>query len=197
MISGAARVLPVLFPPVLPRVFQTALPMSDPTSAVMLYTDGACEVNPGPGGWAVLLVEGGERRTLSAGYRRTTNNRMELLAVIEGLGALSGERRRVRVVSDSKYVTEAVNRGWLERWVREGFRKNNGIRENADLWIRFRELLGAHEVTFEWIKGHAAHPENEACDRMAVGARLRSGLPADTGFEDPGASNVSLGLTLL
>lgn len=162
-----------------------------------IYTDGACELNPGPGGWAALLVGEGERRALSGGYRRTTNNRMELVAVIEGLRALEGGRREVRVVSDSKYVTEAVNRGWLDGWARDGFRKSKGTRENADLWIQLRELLQRHAVTFEWIKGHAAHPENEECDRLAVAARRRPDLPADGAFEDPAAANQALGLTLL
>jgi ribonuclease HI len=171
--------------------------MNDPISAVRLYTDGACEVNPGPGGWAALLVDGGVRRALSGGCRRTTNNRMELLAVIEGLRAVPAGAGRVQVVSDSKYVTEAVNQGWLDGWARNDFRKSKGTRENADLWIQLRELLGSHAVTFEWVKGHAAHPENEECDRMAVAARQRPDLPADTGFEDPGATNARLGLTLL
>ncbi len=166
-------------------------------STVTLYTDGACELNPGPGGWAALLVHDGERRALSGGFRRTTNNRMELLAVIEGLRALDGTSQTVHVVSDSKYVTEAVNQGWLDSWARNDFRKSKGTRENADLWLRLREHLAKHTVTFEWIKGHAAHPENEECDRMAVAARRAPDLPADTGFEDPAAANVNLGLTLL
>lgn len=168
-----------------------------PNSDVVIYTDGACALNPGPGGWAALLVSGSGRTTLSGGYRRTTNNRMELLAVIEGLHSLMGARRQVQIVTDSKYVTEAVNQGWLDGWARGGFRKAKGTRENADLWIRLRELLGQHAVTFEWIKGHAAHPENEACDQMAVTARQCPDLPADTGFEDPSSANAMLGLTLL
>ena len=162
-----------------------------------IYTDGACELIPGPGGWAALLVCGAARRALSGGFRRTTNNRMELVAVIEGLRALEGAGRSVRVISDSKYVTEAVNQGWLAGWVRNGFRKSKGTRENADLWLQLRELLERHAVTFEWIKGHAAHPENEECDRLAVAARGRPDLPADVAFEDPDGANVALGLTLL
>ena len=171
--------------------------MANSNPAVAIYTDGACELNPGPGGWAALLVSGGARRSLSGGYRRTTKNRMELVAVIEGLRALEGGGRTVRVVSDSKYVTEAVNQGWLDGWVRNGFRKSKGTRENADLWLQLRELLARHAVTFEWIKGHAAHPENEECDRLAVAARRSPNLPADAGFEDPDGANQSLGLTLL
>ena len=171
--------------------------MNDPISDVQLYTDGAYEVNPGPGGWAALLVGGGARRALSGGYRRTTNNRMELRAVLEGLRAVPDAPVHVQVVSDSKYVTEAVNQGWLDGWARNDFRKGKGTRENADLWLQLRELLGSHAVTFTWVKGHAEHPENEECDRMAVAARQRPDLPADTGFEDPGATNAQLGLTLL
>jgi len=171
--------------------------MNDPKFEVAVYTDGACEVNPGPGGWAALLIGGPHRRAISGGYRRTTNNRRELLAVIEGLRAVKGGPRRVQVLSDSKYVTEAVNQGWLAGWASKGFRKNKGTRENADLWIQLREVLGRHSVTFEWVKGHAEHPENEECDRLAVAARQRPDLPADTGFEDPGSTNINLGLTLL
>lgn len=144
-----------------------------------------------------MLVRGGERTAISGGFRRTTNNRMELLAVIEGLRTLTAGRREVQVISDSKYVTEAVNQGWLDGWARNGFRKSKGTRENADLWIQLREHLGRHAVTFEWIKGHASHPENEECDRLAVAARQRPDLPVDTGFEDPAATNTDLGLTLL
>lgn len=122
---------------------------------------------------------------------------MESVAVIEGLRALKGGGRTVCVVSDSKYITEAVNQGWLDGWARNGFRKSKGIRENAVLWLQLRELLARHVVTFEWIKGHAAHPENEECDRLAVAARRCPDLPADAAFEYPEAANASLGLTLL
>jgi ribonuclease HI len=164
---------------------------------VQIYTDGACEMNPGPGGWATLLVDDTQRRALSGGFRRTTNNRMELMAVIEGLRALKGGPRRVQVVSDSKYVTEAVNQGWLTGWAKAGFRKSKGTRENADLWIQLLELLGRHAVAFEWVKGHAEHPENEECDRLAVAARRAPDLPADIGYEEPDATNIGLGLTML
>ena len=171
--------------------------MANSNPAVAIYTDGACELNPGPGGWAALLVSGGARCALSGGFRRTKNNRMELVGVIEGLGALVGGGPTGWMGSDSKYVTEAVNQGWLDGWVRNGFRKSKGTRENADLWLQLRELLARHAVMFEWIKGHAAHPENEECDRLAVAARRSPNLPADAGFEDPGGANQSLGLTLL
>ena len=164
---------------------------------MVIYTDGACEHNPGPGGWAALLVSGPRRKAISGGFRRTTNNRMELLAGIEARRALRGGRRTVQVVSDSKYVTEAVNQGWLDGWAAKGFRKSKGVRENADLWIQLRELLRAHAVTFVWVKGHAEHPENEECDARAVAARQCPDLPSDTGYEDSAAANTALGLTLL
>ena len=166
-------------------------------NAVIIYTDGACEQNPGPGGWAAIIANGKHRRTISGGYRRTTNNRMELMAAIEGLRTVSGTQQPVQVLSDSKYVTEAVNQGWLNGWARSGFREGKSTRVNADLWIQLRELLGKHSVTFVWIKGHAEHPENEECDRTAVTARQLPDLPTDTGFENPEATNISLGLTLL
>lgn len=171
--------------------------MHSPNPEVVIYTDGACEQNPGAGGWAALLVCGPLRKAISGGYRRTTNNRMELLAVIEALRALRGGGRVVQVVSDSKYVTEAVNQGWLDGWAAKGFRKSKGIRENSDLWIQLRELLGKHAVTFVWVKGHAKHPENEQCDAMAVAARQLPDLHADAGYEDSDATNRALGLTLL
>jgi ribonuclease HI len=163
----------------------------------IVYTDGACETNPGPGGWAALLTSGTRRKTLSGGYRRTTNNRMELRAVIEALRAIKGDRRRVKIVSDSRYVTEAVNQRWLDKWAAKGFLKGDGLRENSDLWIELRALLARHPVTFQWIKGHAEHPENEACDQLAVAARQAKELPADLGFEDPPARHAALGLGLI
>jgi ribonuclease HI len=163
----------------------------------IIYTDGACETNPGPGGWAALLTSGTRRKTLSGGYRRTTNNRMELRAVIEALRAIKGDRRRVKIVSDSRYVTEAVNQRWLDKWAAKGFRKGDGLRENSDLWVELRALLARHPVTFQWIKGHAEHPENEACDQLAVAARQAKELPADLGFEDPPARHAALGRGLI
>jgi ribonuclease HI len=163
----------------------------------VIYTDGACEGNPGPGGWAAILTSGTRRKVLSGGFRRTTNNRMELCAVIESLDSLKGEGRRVKVVSDSRYVTDAVNKRWLANWVRKGFQKPGGVRENADLWIALQALLKRHAVTFEWVRGHAAHAENEECDVLAVKARRAKDLPADAGFENPRATHARLGLTLV
>jgi ribonuclease HI len=170
--------------------------MSD-RDLITLYSDGACENNPGPGGWAVILRSGMRERRLSGGYRKTTNNRMELRAVIEGLKALKRPGLSVKVISDSQYVTEAVSQGWLEKWAAKQFKKSGGLRENTDLWIELRKLLQQHRVTFEWIRGHAGHLENEICDGLAVHARSASNLPSDVGFEDPASALVPLGLTLL
>jgi len=154
----------------------------------IIYTDGACEANPGPGGWAAILTAAKHRKVISGGFRRTTNNRMELRAVIEALRVLKGKDRRVRVVSDSRYITEAVNRGWLAGWAAKGFRKGGGTRENTDLWVELRGLLALHAVEFEWTKGHAEHPENEECDRLAVAARKQKDLPLDLYYETRGES---------
>ena len=146
---------------------------------ILLYTDGAASGNPGPGGYGVVLCCGGLRKELSAGFARTTNNRMELLAVIAGLEAIRWDRARVELYSDSTYVVKAVNEGWLENWQRKQFKKV----KNVDLWLRLLPLLARHEVTFHWVKGHAGHPENECCDRLAVAAYHLPGLPPDEGYE--------------
>ncbi len=164
---------------------------------VIIHTDGACEGNPGRGGWAAVLTCGTHRKTISGGVRRTTNNRMELRAVIEALSSLKQDGQKVKVLSDSLYVTNSVNKRWLANWVRQGFRKADGVRENADLWLALHSLLQRHTVKFQWIKGHSAHKENEACDQLAVAARLVKGLPADDHFENPAASHTALGLMLV
>ena len=135
---------------------------------VYLYTDGACSGNPGPGGWCAILKYKNAEKLLSGAEKDTTNNRMELLAVINGLKALK-RRCAVTVVSDSKYVCDAVNRNWLSAWIRKGWKKADGKPVlNIDLWQTLDGLLREHNVTFEWIKGHAGHPENERCDAAAV-----------------------------
>ncbi len=137
---------------------------------VDIYTDGACSGNPGPGGWGTILRFGDVEREMSGGERETTNNRMELTAVIEGLSALK-EKCRVTVHSDSKYLIDAVEQGWAVRWRKNGWMRTNKDKAlNSDLWERLLELLAQHSVKFEWVKGHAGHPENERCDRLAVGA---------------------------
>ncbi|HMD68175.1 MAG TPA: ribonuclease HI [Chitinivibrionales bacterium] len=146
---------------------------------ITLYTDGACSGNPGPGGWGAILSYNGREKELSAGFADTTNNRMELMAVICGLLSLK-EQCRVTVVSDSKYVVDAMRNGWAAKWRANGWKRNK--REaalNPDLWQRLLDLCAKHEVTFTWVNGHAGHPQNERCDRLAVEAASMPGLPRD------------------
>ena len=147
-------------------------------SPIFLYTDGAASGNPGPGGWGVILRCDDKEKELSGGFRLTTNNRMELMAVIAGLEAIRWRNAVVEVYSDSSYVVNAVEKGWLEQWKRIGFKK----KKNADLWLRFDRVHSRHRVRFHWIKGHAGHPENERCDALAVEARSLPFLPEDEGY---------------
>lgn len=151
---------------------------------IYLYTDGASSGNPGPGGYGVILRCGSYEKEFSGGFSLTTNNRMELLAVIVGLEAIRWENADVEVYSDSSYVVNAVTLGWLDGWIRSGFKK----KKNADLWTRYAAVASRHNVRFHWIKGHAGHPENERCDRLAVAAgagAFAAGvqLPADKGYD--------------
>ncbi len=135
---------------------------------VEIFTDGACSGNPGPGGWGAILRYGGHEKELSGGEADTTNNRMELTAVIEALKALK-ERCDVTVTTDAKYVCDAVTTGWAESWRAKGWRKaDNKPALNPDLWEELLDLLSRQNVTFVWVKGHNDHPENERCDRLAV-----------------------------
>lgn len=140
--------------------------------AVTLYTDGACSGNPGPGGWAAILLYNGHERVLSGGEELTTNNRMELLAVINGLEALK-ERCRVTVYSDSQYVVNAVSRGWIEGWRRKGWRRSGGELKNPALWQRLYDLLKEQETEFIWVRGHEDDELNNRCDAIAVAERSR------------------------
>jgi ribonuclease HI len=146
-------------------------------SEITIYTDGASSGNPGPGGYGVILISGKHRLEKSAGYRLTTNNRMELLAVIVGLEALKKPASRVVVYTDSKYVADSVEKGWVFQWESKAFKK----KKNSDLWIRFLKIYRKHIVRFVWIKGHANNTENENCDRLAVDASKGS-LLEDTGY---------------
>ena len=148
-------------------------------SIIELYTDGASRGNPGPGGYGVVLKCGAHYKEISAGYACTTNNRMELLAVIVGLEALKRKNAVVHVYSDSSYVVKAVNEGWLQKWILKGIEKQ----KNPDLWQRFLQIYKKHRVTFYWVKGHAGHPENERCDKLAVEAALSDNLLDDTGYQ--------------
>ena len=147
---------------------------------VTIYTDGAASGNPGPGGYGVVLESSaGHRKELNGGFRKTTNNRMELLAVIVGLRELKSTEVAVTVVSDSKYVVDAINKGWLRSWVKKGFKD----KKNPDLWRLMIPLLDKYNLTFQWVNGHNNHPQNERCDALAVQASKQPNLPADTGYE--------------
>lgn len=135
---------------------------------VEIFTDGACSGNPGPGGWGVILRYSGHEKELSGGERETTNNRMELTAVIAGLSALK-EPCKVRLVTDSRYVADGISKGWAVSWRNNGWRKaDKKPALNVDLWEKLLELIETHDVNIEWVKGHAGHPENERCDELAV-----------------------------
>ena len=149
---------------------------------ILLFTYGAAKGNPGPGGYGVVLKFGKHQKELSQGFIETTNNRMELLAVIAGLEALTTNNHPVAIYSDSKYVVDAINKGWLSKWVRTGFKK----KKNVDLWQRFLPLQKKFDLRFHWIKGHAGHPENERCDELAVMAAEGSRLKVDKGFGNQG-----------
>ena len=140
---------------------------------VTVYTDGACCGNPGPGGWGAILDYKGKRKELSGGEAQTTNNRMELTAVIEALGALK-EPCVVTVITDSKYVSDGITLGWAAGWKRNNWRKKDKKPAlNPDLWDTLLNLCEKHTVVFSWIKGHAGHPENERCEEMAVAQSLK------------------------
>ena len=147
---------------------------------ITLYTDGAAKGNPGPGGYGTVLIFGKHRKQLTQGFRMTTNNRMELLAVIAGLEALKTNEHPVTIYSDSKYVVDAINKGWLESWVKKGFKG----KKNVDLWQRFLPLQKRFKLTFKWVKGHAGIPENERCDQLAVQSAESANLLVDEGFEN-------------
>lgn len=150
---------------------------------IYLFTDGASSGNPGPGGYGVVLKCAGREKEMSGGFALTTNNRMELLAVIVGLEAIKWDNARVEVWSDSSYVVNAINENWIAGWKAKGWKKV----KNVDLWQRFLLVYRKHRVTFHWLKGHAGHPENERCDALAVAAGAGAAaagvvLPQDTGY---------------
>lgn len=157
--------------------------MSDPTQ-VIVYTDGACAGNPGPGGYAAVLLCGEARREVVGGYRLTTNNRMELMAAIAALKALK-RRCRVTLYSDARYVVDGVTSGSMRRWRALGWRRGGGAVPNADLWDELLALCEQHEVTFSWVRGHAGVDGNERCDALAEAAARGEGLAVDEGYESP------------
>ncbi len=146
---------------------------------ITMYTDGASQGNPGPGGYGVVLKYKQHRKEISQGYRLTTNNRMELLAVIVGLEAIKEPGYEVTIYSDSRYVVDAVEKKWLLGWVKKGFAKV----KNPDLWQRLLKVYNKHKVRFVWVKGHAGNPENERCDQLAVQAASAQPLLIDEGYE--------------
>jgi ribonuclease HI len=145
---------------------------------ITIYTDGAASGNPGPGGYGVVLISGKHRKEISGGFKLTTNNRMELLAVIVGLEKLHIEPSNVTIFTDSKYVSDAVEKGWVFDWEKKDFKK----KKNPDLWKRFLKIYRKHNVQFVWIKGHNNNPENEQCDRLAVAASKSRTLEEDAGY---------------
>ena len=146
---------------------------------ITMYTDGASRGNPGRGGYGTILLYKQHRKELSAGYRKTTNNRMELLAVIVGLEAIKKPGAEVKIFSDSQYVVDAVNKGWIWTWQKKGFKG----KKNPDLWQRFITVYQKHDAKFQWIKGHSGIPENERCDELAVASADGDNLMVDEGYE--------------
>ena len=153
--------------------------------SVIIYTDGAAKGNPGNGGFGIVLISGKHRKEISEGFRLTTNNRMELLAVIIGLESLKSNKESVTVYSDSKYVVDAVNKKWVFGWEKKNFNK----KKNPDLWIRFLKVFKKHNVIFIWIKGHSENIENERCDYLAVSAAEKSSLKIDSWYENSKKDN--------
>jgi ribonuclease HI len=157
---------------------------------VEIYTDGACEPNPGPGGYAAVLVHPRKRAETSGGFRRTTNNRMEIFAAVAGLELLK-QPCNVTIYCDSKYVVDAMSKGWAGAWKRNGWWRTRTERpENVDLWKRLDALCQTHQVEFRWVKGHSGHLENERCDQLAMAALRQPNLPLDDGYETKPAEGV-------
>lgn len=150
------------------------------TEKVTIYTDGSSRGNPGPGGYGVVLLYGEHSKELSKGFKLTTNNRMELLAVIDGLKALKKKGLPVTIYSDSQYVVKAVKEGWLRKWMATNFK---GDKKNPDLWRELHGLLQEHQVGFKWVKGHADNPYNNRCDELATEAADGKHLHPDKGYE--------------
>ena len=146
---------------------------------ISIYTDGASRGNPGPGGYGVLLMFGKHRKELSKGYIKTTNNRMELRAVIAGLEAITKPNQNIIVYSDSKYVVDSVSKGWLTNWIKTDFK---GGKKNKDLWLQYAAIAKNHQVKFQWVKGHASNPYNNRCDELATAAADNDAKNIDEGF---------------
>jgi ribonuclease HI len=148
-----------------------------------MHVDGACLGNPGPGGYAAVLQPGRRRKEIAGGFASTTNNRMELMAAIAGLEALT-RPCRVIVYSDSEYVVKGIANGWARAWRSNGWKRRNNERAlSADLWLRLLNLCEQHNVSFHWVRGHAGNPQNELCDSLAAQAAQAPGLPPDPGYK--------------
>ena len=158
--------------------------MVSSSKCVTVFTDGACSGNPGAGGYAAILQYGEHRRELSGGFRRTTNNRMELTAAIRALEALK-QPCAVTLMSDSAYVVNGITKNWARGWRAKGWRRAGKVVPNWDLWRQLLDLCDQHRVELRWVEGHAGHSENEACDRLAVAAASSPDLPIDPGYEEP------------
>jgi ribonuclease HI len=150
-------------------------------SEVTMYTDGSSRGNPGPGGYGVILMSGKHSRELSKGYQLTTNNRMELMAVIAGLEALKKTGLKITVYTDSQYLVKAIEEKWLDKWIKTNFK---GGKKNSDLWIRYHRLSRQHHIRFKWVRGHADNPLNNRCDELATAAADGRHLLLDKGYED-------------
>ena len=149
---------------------------------IVIYTDGACTGNPGAGGYGAVIIDGDRRQELSGGYKLTTNNRMEMMGAIAALESLKSNSK-VKLHSDSKYIVDAVVKGWAKKWQANGWHRNQKeMAKNPDLWQELLDLCKIHDVEFVWVKGHAGIPENERCDRLAVAAAQKSNLPPDEGY---------------
>jgi len=146
---------------------------------IEIFTDGASSGNPGPGGYGVILRSGNHYKELSEGFRKTTNNRMELLAVIKALEAIKSPNQTVIIYSDSKYVIDAIDKKWVYGWLQKGFKD----KKNKDLWLRYLDISKRHNIKFIWVRGHAGHKENERCDELAVAASKQKNLLIDSVFE--------------
>jgi ribonuclease HI len=150
---------------------------------IIIYTDGSSRGNPGPGGYGAILMHGQRKKEISQGYRRTTNNRMELMGVIAALEALKKTKLRITIYTDSQYIVKAIKEGWLNKWMASNFSKG---KKNKDLWVRFYNLYQQHQIQFVWVKGHADNPLNNRCDELATSAADGSDLLVDEGYEmDP------------
>jgi ribonuclease HI len=149
------------------------------STKITIYTDGSSRGNPGPGGYGVILMSGHHRKELSKGYKLTTNNRMELMAVIAGLEALKKDGMNVTIYSDSTYVVKAIEEGWLKNWIATNFK---GGKKNKDLWMKYHRLAKNHNVRFVWVKGHADNPFNNRCDELATQAADSNNLLTDEGY---------------